>query len=94
MYLPYHPRKFEDCNKDKGKIDFTFEIIRVFYQNGLCCEDRNTNFNIQILDHSGNVVATQTIAAGDVSNTVQLRLSTLAIRVAGMSAYRRNHPIH
>jgi len=33
-----------------------------------CCRDMNAYSDIQVLDHSGNVVATQTIAAGDVQS--------------------------
>ena len=37
------------------------------YNRRDCCMDRNNNSEIQILDDSGTIVATQSIEAGDFS---------------------------
>ena len=53
-----------DLGSDKKKANTIQSVL--LYPRTDCCLDRTTNLDVQILDHSNNVIATRTIESGDV----------------------------
>jgi len=50
---------------------YTINTVSIYNRND-CCDDRNNNSDVQILNHSGTVVASLTIEAGDIKAVYNL----------------------
>jgi len=68
---------YSTSRRDLGaNKQYTITSVSI-YNRSDCCRDRNNNSDIQLLDESGNIVATQTIEAGDVKSVYNFNFDSI-----------------